>query len=51
MKSQATRKEVLADCVVSGRGRRRRAEPREAVFASRSCEGVGSVGPAGLVRD
>ena len=48
--NQMIRKEVLADCVVFGRGRRRRGEPREAVFAACSREGFGSAGPLGLVR-
>jgi hypothetical protein len=48
--SHMMRKEVLADCVVSGSGSRRRGEPREAVLASRSWDGVGSLGPEGLVR-
>lgn len=50
VKSQIMRKEVLADSVVSGRGRRRRGEPRDAVAALRSFGGVGSAGPEGLVR-
>jgi hypothetical protein len=44
------RKDVFADCVVSGNGSRRRGEPREAVLASRSFDGAGSWGPEGLVR-
>jgi len=42
VKSQMIRKDVLADCVVSGSGSKRRGEPREAVLASRSFGGVGS---------
>lgn len=44
------KKDVLADCVVSGNGSRRRGEPREAVLASRSLDGAGFLGPEGLVR-
>lgn len=49
--SQMKRKEVLADCVVSGRGSRRRGAPVDAVLASISRDGVGLVGPEGFVRD
>ena len=48
--NQIIRKEVFADCVVSGSGSSRLGLPLLAVLAAPSLSGFGSAGPLGLVR-